>query len=1114
MHRSEVQASSRDEHANCSASQIHSTVQTSPVAPWKAAALGGMLAVALLAPTAQAQGPVHAAVRGRVALPGGPPAGGAMLLVRDGEGTLVRQLRLGRDGRFVLLRLAPGTYTLDARLPGFTSNLLQPSAVVSLEGGDLAEVDLQFALTSARAASQGLGKPDLQGNQAAVYAEPHPDLRSASRPARPAADLRSEGTSAGTSTGSSLGANRATLQALPLLSRDPSEAAVLDSSAADATSPEATRTADDPSADNDASGSAEATDKPGSGLSYNGLSPTQNSSRQDGLSAEQGFRSGPRGAALEGPRTAASFGQAAVRSLRVFPSTYSAQHGSAGGGVLTFGSQPGTARFHGTLFTYDRQSAWAAINPYSLVQHYTAGAISSGLVRPDDSELQTGASLGFPLAALRIPSFGGQANGVPAVFGSFEYLQRRATVDSSPATPGFYALSPTQVAVLANRGVKRAATQVALSYLDSLSGPFTRTDQRAFGFVRLDMPVGSHNTAGFSFQNNRFTAPSGAQLGSASAAVLPRGRGSLGDTNLTVTAFAGRWLHLFNRRFSHDLRGQWAHDLEYESPHSPLPNEPAISPGGLAPQVSIAPNGFTYGTLASLGRTAYPDEHRIEVADSFLVSFGRHLLTFGGDWSRLDDRIASLSNTSGTFLYDSGSTNGRAGGLVDWITDYTFNVNTYPNGGCPSVFSAPHFFCFRSFTQSFGGTETRFITHEIAAFLEDTLRPAHGLSLTLGVRSDYTLLPIPRSPNRKLDSTFAVLPGAANGSTAVFPEDRNNFGPRLALGWAPRRGRLFTARVGYGVFFGRLPGATVRAALANTALPSTVSGIRIVTTTPATCPQIANEAFGYPCAYTSAPPAAVAATTSATEFGQNFRFPAVQRASFTLERSFRSRFVLSGGYWMSTATQLPISVDRNIAPPTSAIRYVLQGGDGFQGLHTGDTFEVPLYTARLSPSYGPVTALISSANATYHALTFAGSVRGPGWLQLHGNFTFSRAIDYAPQLGATPRLNGRFDPYTPGYDKGLSSLHFPVRFAGNLILRSPLEQGDTMRRKLFGGWRLAAVGRGQQRSSLQLRGLWGNGAVRGARKPERRGRCDLPAHRRTKYASFAGTWPCGRAPQP
>ncbi len=83
----------------------------------------------------------------------------------------------------------------------------------------------------------------------------------------------------------------------------------------------------------------------------------------------------------------------------------------------------------------------------------------------------------------------------------------------------------------------------------------------------------------------------------------------------------------------------------------------------------------------------------------------------------MHDAIDSLSNVEGTFQlrqrrYDTG----HAGGLVDWITDYTFNVNAYPNGGCPSIVSAVHDFCFRSYTQSFGQQAVTFDTQEWAGF--------------------------------------------------------------------------------------------------------------------------------------------------------------------------------------------------------------------------------------------------------------------------------------------------------------------------------------------------------------------------------------------------------------
>ena len=67
-----------------------------------------------------------------------------------------------------------------------------------------------------------------------------------------------------------------------------------------------------------------------------------------------------------------------------------------------------------------------------------------------------------------------------------------------------------------------------------------------------------------------------------------------------------------------------------------------------------------------------------------------------------------------------------AGGLVDWITDYTFNVHAYPNGGCPSIVSAVHDFCFRSYTQSFGQQAVAFDTQEWAGFVEDELAGAAG----------------------------------------------------------------------------------------------------------------------------------------------------------------------------------------------------------------------------------------------------------------------------------------------------------------------------------------------------------------------------------------------------
>jgi hypothetical protein len=792
-------------------------------------------------------------------------------------------------------------------------------------------------------------------------------------------------------------------------------------------------------------------------LSFRGQSSTQNSTSIDGASDDQSFAARPRGTSdtaeneedsepggasrSAGSRSrsgaAYTFSQEAVREFRVSGQNYSALYGHAAGGVVTTVSKSGTNILHGTGFYFFRTSALAATNPFSIVTTYTNGLITSATVKPHDLRQQFGGSIGG--AAIQDKLFYFYAN---------DQQQRNFPAISAPGDSAFYSLTATQLALLGNRGVTSAKINAALNYLDSLTGKVERRSDHTINFGKLDWQSSPKNRLSAQYNRARSSAPGALRT----APVVDRGTASLGSSNAKVDAVLARWMWLASPHLTNELRFQYGRDLQSQQAQAPLPQEPAVGPGGYAPEVAIGSQDFTFGTPSSLGRKAYPDERRFQFAEMVTFVHGHHLLQAGADLSLVHDEISSLTNAAGAFHYDSGATGGHAGGLVDWITDYTFNVNAYPNGGCPSINATIHDFCFRSFTQSFGQQTVAFSTQEWAAFIEDNWRLRHNLTLNAGLRYDYELEPLPQYPNAALDAVFGQT-----GAASIFPEDRNNFGPRVGLSWEPFGNGRGAVRAGYGLFYGRLPGSTIRSALLNTAMASSTTHVRITPSTITACPQVANQGFGYACAYLTTPPAAVGTTTSVTVFDRRFRLPMVQQGSLTIEHEIGARIVGSATYLVNIDRQLPNSVDINIAPSTATKTFQMVGGIGAPGVRDGETFAIPIYTQRLSTDYGPITDVISNADASYNALVIEARRRARRDLEFRADWTWSKAIDDGQSLGAAPRTNGQFDPFTIQYDKGLSRLNYPHRIVVSAVWEPHIQTAQSWLRRTANGWQIAPL---------------------------------------------------------
>jgi len=984
---------------------------------------------------ARGQSAVDGAIGGRVLDQRGDSVVGARVSVKSAATAATQTASSAADGSFLVARLVPGAYDVVIAAPGFRPAVEH----VTVELGAVANAGARLQLEQVMTLLSVEAAPVSIAGAAPV---PEPSAPAAS-------DLP--------------GGSVTTADAVDLLPVDGRrwQTFALLLPAANAASAE----------DGEAA------------VSVRGLAVTQNASEIDGASDDQSFGAvargtggaagresedpedsgGETGAGGDGARAqygrhagaAYTFAQGAVQEFRIKTGEYTALDGHAAGGVVTTVSKSGTAAVHGSGFYLARDSAWGATNPFSLATHYADGVVTSGYVKPEDLRQQFGASAGGPV---RLPRLSPIKPGKLFYFATADVQRRRNPAVSSPGYAQFYALTATQQALLANRGVSPAATNSALDYLDSLTGTAPRREDQQIGFAKLDWEATAKNRLSAQANRVRWDSPGGVR----SEPVVERGLASLGNAYGKVDAGVARWVGIWTTHLSNELRLAYGRDFEYETPQAPLAQEPAIGPNGLAPEVSIGPNGFAFGTPASLGRKAYPDERRLQLAEMLEWSHRRHLVQAGFDLSAIHDRIDALTNQEGTFLYDSGAGSGegagKAGGLVDWITDYTFSANAYPNGACPSINAADHLFCFRTFTQSFGRSAVSFRTRQWAAFVQEEWRAATTLHLSAGLRYEYEREPAPQYPNPALDALFA-----ARGATTVFPEDRNNFGPRLGIAWQPLGAGKGTLHLGYGVYFGRLPGATVRAALIDTALPSSSASpsathVRITPSTETLCPQVANQGFGYGCDYIAAPPAAVGATTAATLFDRRFRLPMVQQGSFGIERGIGHGITASASYVMNLDRQLPDSVDINIAPSTATKTFQLQGGpvdgSGPAGVTNGQIFVVPFYTARLSTLFGPVTDIVSNANGTYNALVLEATRRSRKGLQFGASWTWAKAIDYGESTSATPKTNGQFDPFANGYDKGLSTLNFPHKITASAAWEPTLLTPRRWLRTAANGWQI------------------------------------------------------------
>ncbi len=760
-------------------------------------------------------------------------------------------------------------------------------------------------------------------------------------------------------------------------------------------------------------------------MSFRGISGLLNNSTIDGGDNNQAFFSEERGRT----RLNYAISQGAIREFQVNTSNYSAEYGRAAGGVVNAVTKSGTNELHGNAFYYNRDNQFGAYNPFSLVSVVQNGVVTRIPLKPKDKRHQFGGAIGGPIKKDKL-----------FFFFSYDQQKRNFPGVAAPDSPTF--LDPITIAapasctasgltagqILSCRGVTQAQSDAALTYLRNLTGVVPRKGDQLMFLPKVDWRLSQNHTASVTYNRSRWKSPAGVQT----QATVSRAIDDWGDDFVNIDSVTARLSSALSPTISNEARFQWSRDFEHQNSQTPAPGVPRTSPDGGAPQIGVGSSGgITIGRPNFLERAAYPDEHRDQWTDNMTVVRGKHMLKFGADINHVNDMMSNLYNGPGNYSYST---------LADWISDFT-SPHLCPNSGGAggtTVYAG----CFSSFAQAFGPLGFTFNTNDVNFYVNDEWRTTPRLTLNLGMRYEYEMLPNPQIPN------------PAWGPTQTFHHDKNNFGPRTGFAWDMFGTGKTVLRGGYGIYYGRVINATLYNAIVNTGMSAgQVSYTVYPTSKDASNNTIVNPvAPSYPNTMPSAPPPSGAAP-NIVALGSNMGNPLIHQFDLVFEREVLRNTVASVSYLGSIGRQLPIPLDRNLNRPTRTMTYAVEDGP-----YAGQTFTVPVFTgSRPFSSFGNIVTVESLAKSRYDAFVAQVNRRMTKGLQFQANYTWSHALDSNQATAPNPSYPSALNPFDLAGEWGNSGFDVRHRVVFNAVYAPEFNVSNGVLKKLVNGFSIAPI---------------------------------------------------------
>ncbi|HKE07857.1 MAG TPA: TonB-dependent receptor [Candidatus Acidoferrum sp.] len=472
-------------------------------------------------------------------------------------------------------------------------------------------------------------------------------------------------------------------------------------------------------------------------------------------------------------------------------SQFDAEYGRNSGSVVNIITRSGTNEFHGSLYEYNRNSAFDARNYFNVTPNPQSRFNNNNF----------GGSLGGPVIQDKL-----------FFFFAYEGQRERVGSDFNLTVPTQQQIGTARTEALA---VNPSINTAPLDKIIALMPTTTDSVNNSLPYSVRDKNDNNNLIAKLDYRLNENNSVSGRYAFGQSDQVFPLGSlGGFGSgsrlSNFTqisptrVQVVSVNWLTSFSPSKINEVRfGYSRFRTSFNSSDATPGNPNFIDPTALGLDMNTGHVGLPEidfnGAIENLGATAFSVprgrlSETFQVLDNFTWSRGRHILKFGGEYHRYD--VQSFNDN-------------LERGLLD-----VSNPGIDPNFIVDSLIG---FYLGDFFTSADMGNTNRFtFNNNFGFFGQDEWRVRGNLTVTAGLRWEY-FGPLGEKHDllSNFDATGNLVQVGSPTLPHVYRRDLNNFAPRLGVSWNPRSNLV--VRAAYGVYYDFTPQNNLIANFTNSA---------------------------------------------------------------------------------------------------------------------------------------------------------------------------------------------------------------------------------------------------------------------------------------------------------